>query len=380
MRSIVLRWEQVHRWRLAQQSLLPRAASGQMLEVVQRLGGVHAQLMAAAELALGARLERLAADAVQNALWQERTLVKTWAMRGTLHLLAPTDLPLYVAARAATPIRRPPSYFTYHGVTPAEYAAILQTVPQVLSDTPLTREQLAEAVAAAASMLNLRKVLLSGWGALLKPAAFAGDLCFGPNQGQNVTFVSPRRWLRQGPEAQGVLEPYAALQEAARRYLAAYGPASPADFARWWGGIDAGPAKKLFRSLDDELVSVEVEGWRAWALAAHVEQMRSGAGPRCVRLLPQFDAYVVGLPRDQEAILPQQHKGRVHRPQGWISAVVLVDGRITGVWEHERRRDQVVVEVSLFEAPDGETEQALLAEVTRLGSFLGAEAELVLAA
>jgi hypothetical protein len=52
----------------------------------------------------------------------------------------------------------------------------------------MTREQLADGIAKRADNPNLRGVLLSGWGALLKPSAFRGDLCFGPNQGQNVTF------------------------------------------------------------------------------------------------------------------------------------------------------------------------------------------------
>lgn len=385
MTTILLRWAQVHRWRLAQQSLLPRAGAGQLLNVVTCLGGVQAQLMSAAELALWARLEDLAPAAVEDALWQRRTMVKTWAMRGTLHLLAAADLPLYVAARAALPIRRPPSYFSYHGLTPTEYDAILATVPQVLSDTPQTREQLAEAAAQAAGMPNLRNVLLSGWGALLKPSAFAGEICFGPNQGQNVTFVSPRRWLHPQPEAQAdaqtQLEPYAALQEAARRYLRAYGPAAPEDFGRWWGGIDGGPAKKLFRSLEGELAAVDVEGRAGWALAADAAQMAEPAQAQtaapCVRLLPQFDAYVVGLPRDCEAILPGAHKARVHRPQGWISAVVLLDGRVAGVWEHEQARGKLTVKVSLFEPLTAEAQAALEKEARRLGDFLEAEAVLV---
>jgi hypothetical protein len=373
---IELRWEQVHSWRLAQHSLAPRLASAQLLPVVARLGGIHAQLTSAAELSLAARLEGLPPAAVENALWRERTLVKTWAMRGTLHLLAAADLPLYVAARAALPIRRPPSYFTYHGLTPAEFDAIGEHAPQVLSATPITREALAAAVAQAAGMPNLRDVLLSGWGALLKPLAFRGELCFGPNQGQNVTFVRPAAWLGGWPGASVPDEPYAALQAVARRYLTAYGPATPEDFARWWG-TDAGPAKKLFRSLGEELASVVIEGWPAWALAAHVDPLRALAGPRSVRLLPQFDAYVVGLPRDQAALLLPLYKSRVHRPQGWISAVVLIDGRIAGVWEHERRRGKVTVKVSLFAPPDSEQEQALAAEAARLGAQQGEEWEVV---
>jgi hypothetical protein len=373
MAAIALRREQVHLWRLEQHHLLDRAAPQQMLQVVTRLGGVHAQLMPSAELSLQARVDKLAPSTLQDALWNQRSLVKTWAMRGTLHLLPAAELPLYVAGRAALPLRRPPSYFTYHGVTHAEYEAILATVPEVLGAAPMTREQLAGAVAQRTRMPDLRAVLLSGWGALLKPSAFRGEICFGPNQGQNVTFVRPRDWIGDWNE----VEPHAALQEIARRYLSAFGPAMPEDFARWWG-IDAAPARKLFRSLGHELVNVAVEGRQGWAPAGEMERMQGAGAPRCVRLLPQFDAYVVGIARDSEAILPSQHKARVYRPQGWISAVVLVDGRIAGVWEHEQARSKLLVKVRLFEPLAADIEEDLQVEARRLGEFLGSEAELAL--
>jgi hypothetical protein len=371
---VALNWQQVNAWRLTQHHLLPRAGHRELHAVVTRIGGVQAQVMPAAEWSLGARVDALTPADIQRALWQERTLIKTWAMRGTLHLLEAQALPLYVAARRAHKIHRPPSYYTYHGVTPAEYDAILEAIPQTLSDQPLTREQLAEGVAQAAGMPNLRAVLLSGWGALLKPSAFAGEICFGPNQGQNVTFVQPRRWIGDWQP----IDPQQAFQEMARRYLAAYGPAMPDDFARWWG-TPASQAKKVFRALGAELTPVEVEGRQAWALAATVEPMQSLDAPRSVRLLPQFDAYVIGVARDCDAILPHAYKGRVYRPQGWISAVVLVDGRMQGVWTIDRQRAKGVVQVEMFDAPAAGVEAELQSEAKRLGDFLGSDLELTFA-
>ena len=203
-----LTWQQVNAWRLTQQQLSVRAAPDALLKVVARLGGVQAQLMPAAELALGVRVKDIHPADVQRLLWAERTLVKTWAMRGTLHLLAAHELGHFVAAWAATIPKRPPSYYTYHKVTPAELDTLIGTIPTVLDATPRTREQLADAVAQQTDNPNLREVLLSGWGALLKPSARRGDICFGPNQGQHVTFVRPTDWLGDLiptflPDAQG---------------------------------------------------------------------------------------------------------------------------------------------------------------------------------
>ena len=369
-----LSWRQVNAWRLSQHHLLHRADRFKLLDVVTRIGGVQAQLMSAAELALWARVEDLSPTDVQNALWRDRTLIKTWAMRGTLHLLAASEFPIFVAARSANTVRRPPSYFRYHGVTPAELDAIIEGIPKTLSDVPMTREQLAEAIARRARKPNLREVLRSGWGALLKPSAARGDLCFGPSQAQNVTFVRPAAWIGDWRS----VEPQEAQKEIARRYLTAYGPARPEDFARWWG-FDAGQAKKLFRSLEDEIEAVDVEGWKAWAPVSTLMELKAQKAARSVRLLPQFDAYVVGVSRDCEPILPKTHKSRVYRPQGWISGVVLVDGRMEGVWEYELQRSRLAVKVEMFAAPAVRVNRGIQAEARRLGEFLGAEVEVAYA-
>ena len=366
-----LTWPQVHAWRLAQHALAPRLPCQDYLEAATRTGGIQAQVMSAAELALWARVEGLTPRDVQAALWRDRTLVKTWAMRGTLHLLPAADLPLYVAARSISGTRNWLGYFTYFGFTPAQYEAFLAAVPQILSDEPMTREQLATEVAAHIGAPELGPMLLaSSWGSLWKPAAWRGDLCFGPNQGRNVTFVRPSAWIGEWQP----VDPHLALLEMVRRYLRVYGPATPEDFARWWGGGGMlALAKKLFRSLGDELEAVEVEGWSAYALRSTLEPMQQGEAPGVVRLLPLFDAYTLGLGRDLDPLLPLAHKSRVFRPQGWISAVVLVGGRMEGVWDYRIRPAQTVVKVSMFSPPAAALRERIAAEAERLNGFLHTE-------
>ena len=99
-----LGWAQVAAWRAARHHLGERAPAGAMLEVAARIAGVHAQVLSSAELTLWARVDGLAPDTVRQALWSERSLVKTWAMRGTLHLLPAAEFPLWQAALST---RRP---------------------------------------------------------------------------------------------------------------------------------------------------------------------------------------------------------------------------------------------------------------------------------
>jgi hypothetical protein len=372
--SVSLTWNQVNAWRLAQHSLLERADRKQLLVVVQQIGGVHAQLMPAAELALGARVDGLAPADVQNALWRKRTLVKTWAMRGTLHLLDAKELPLYRAALCTSvdSFYRRPSWLKYHGVTLGELDAITDGVRAAFSSSPITREQLADAIAKRMRKPKLRELLGSGWGALLKPAAHEGHLCFGPNQGQNVTFASPPKWLGGWQAA----DPTEALKEIARRYLAAYGPATTDDFGRWWG-IDPNKAKRLFQSLGDEITPVEVEGWKACALVSTLQEMAKAKAAHSVRLLPYFDPLTVAVYRPCPYILPSKHKARVYRPQGWIAPVVLVDGRMEGVWDYDRQRSNVVVQVEMFEELTPKVKRGIEGEAQRLGEFLDAKVRML---
>jgi DNA glycosylase AlkZ-like len=184
-----LTWEQVNTWRLAQHGLAPRVG---FMEAVRRVIGVQAQVLSAAELAVWARVDGLRPADVQAALVQERTLVKTWAMRGTLFLFAAEDLPLVVAARNAKESRYWVTYFERYGIFEVQSQALLAAVPQVLGGEPMTREQLAVAVAKHTGIDRLLPALIeSSWGTAFKPSAFGGDLCFGPTQGRHVAYVRP---------------------------------------------------------------------------------------------------------------------------------------------------------------------------------------------
>jgi hypothetical protein len=119
-------------WRLSKHHLLERAERQELLEVATRLGGLHAQMMSAAELIAWARVQEIKQDDVQGALWEERSLVKTWAMRGTLHLVPAREFPLYVAALRTRTRYRAAAWLKYYELTLAEAEAIVEGIPEAL--------------------------------------------------------------------------------------------------------------------------------------------------------------------------------------------------------------------------------------------------------
>jgi uncharacterized protein YcaQ len=172
------------------------------------------------------------------------------------------------------------------------------------------------------------------------------------------------------------LDPGDALEEAARRFLGVNGPATREDLSRWWGGLSPARAGRLIAGMGDEVVEVDVEGKRAWMLAKHVAGVRRVKPTGSVRLIPAFDPYVIGATRHAERLMTGPNRERVYRPQAWISPVLLVDGRMDGVWRHERKGRKLLVTIDPFGKVASGVRGAVEKEAERLRTFLGGELEL----
>jgi Winged helix DNA-binding domain len=363
--GVRLQWSAVLAFRLRRQHLAKRAAPEAWREVVGDIAGLHAQVWSSAELTLAARVDGLEPGLVTRATWEDRELVKIWAMRGTLHLLRADELPFYVGAQGALKPRwHQNAWLKAFGLTREEAETLMTAIPAALDGDPLTRAELADRAGGAHA-----EKLREGFGALLKPAAFTGALCFAPDEGRNVRFTRPDRWLTGFAPAS--TEDGVAF--VARRYLAAYGPATREDFARWFGSPSPATAGKMLRSLGDEVVEVELEGTTRLALAADLDALRSAEPEGIVRLLPAFDQLVVSGPRNEPAVLDPARKAQVYRQAGWLSPVLCVDGRIEGVWSHEVKDGALRVAVEPFGRLSAPVRAGVAREAERLAAFLGAD-------
>lgn len=318
--------DQVLAWRMRRQHLAePGAASA--VDIARDLCGVQAQVQSSAEQAVAIRQAAPVADEVGKALREDRTLVRCWSVRGTLHLHAADDAAAYGAALAAVRSWERPSVLRAGGLTLAEYTAIIDAIADILPGKILTREELTEAIIDRTGSTHLGELLRSGWGSMLKPASWLGLLCHGPANGNRVTFTSPATWL---PNWRPV-DAAEAGPHLIRNYLSAYGPAPLADFGQWLfrGVAKVSLLKGWLVDVRDELTEVEVGGATAFALTADLDEIRATPPNTQVRLLPGFDQYVIAVNR---SLIPADHLSKVSRTAGWISPVVLYGGRVAGVW------------------------------------------------
>jgi DNA glycosylase AlkZ-like len=323
-----LSWPRVTAWRVRRHHLDQRAPAGSLLAVASRLCGLHAQVMSSAELTVWARVEGLDREAVRRALWEDRTLVKTWAMRGTLHLLPASELPLWHAALGTSRRYQSPALWRRFGITLEDLDRLTKGIAAALDGRVMTREELAEEVGRLTGSAAFAAKLAQGsWGTILKPAAFTGRLCFGPSAGPRVRFTRPDTWVTA---AATPVDPQAVSAAVTRRFLAAYAPATYHELARWWGGGGISTARQWMATLGEEVSPVELDGAQVWMLSEHAREVRELPPIRSVRLLPGFDQYVVAASSHAQHLLPGNWRHRVYRPQGWISPVLLVNGRMEG--------------------------------------------------
>ncbi|HEY7565248.1 MAG TPA: winged helix DNA-binding domain-containing protein [Acidimicrobiia bacterium] len=364
-------WAQALAWRVRRHLLDPVGAEP-VAEVVARLCGVQAQVASTAELAIRLRRKASRPGEVSRALAAGH-LIKTWAMRGTLHLLNPTECGSLLSLMAAGRSWERGSWQRHFAVSPADIELLRQTVRAALAGGPLTREEVAAAVVRKRRLAHVGEALGSGWGTLLKPLAWQGDLCFGPSRGNRVTFQLPEqashRWSGLPP-----------VEEAAPRaimsYLAAHGPATPGSFGRWLAGGWFGQRQlnRWFEDLRESLVMVEVEGERTYLNAHDADDLAATKPNRTVRLLAGFDQYVMAPGTADPHVLPPGRRAEVSKTSGWIAPVVLAGGVIRGVWS----RDGAGVRVAWFGENGRPPRAALRGEVDRLSSILDQELKLTI--
>ena len=344
---------------------LDSIARPSVVDVVRRLCGVQAQVASSAELAIRVRREASRPGEAARALADGR-LIKTWAMRGTLHLLTPQDGGAFLSLMASGRSWERPSWQRYFGVTPRQIERLRDAVAVALDGRSLTREELIGAVVAKRGLGHVGDALRSGWGTLLKPLAWQGELCFGPSEGNRVTFMRP---VNASSRWSGVPDPAEAAPVAIVSYLGAHGPATFESFGLWLAGGWFGKRqlRAWFDELGDRMAEVEIDGRRMHVLAEHVDELVAMDPTRVVRLLPGFDQYVLGPGTADGNVVPSARRTDVSRQSGWISPVVVRGGVVSGTWQLDGEH----VRIAWFREAGRPPTGLLEAEVARLSSILG---------
>ena len=361
--TLVLDPAKVHAWRVEQQ-LLGRSKSASPVDVARTLVGVQARVTSSAALAIALRSKpprgrAPATEATTRAL-RDRRLVRSWAMRGTLHLFAAEDVPTIAAALGGKDSWRRPAWLRWFGVTEPEMDALIDGIGDILDDgRPRTRAELAEEIGARLGPRQ-GQLLLGSWGSALKVASDRHYLVQSAEDEAGVRYVRASRWLGSWR----VEDEREALATLAVRYLAAYGPATLKELLRWWGVAVVAVMKPIIEALGDALSEVEVDGVRAYVRTDDL----AGIDRRVLARAPSSSWGLRPVHRRGRAArpaLPATHLKRVSRTAGWISPVVLLDGRAARIWDSARTAKGLAITVEPFRGPSPAMRSAIAAAAER---------------
>ncbi|RZS43616.1 winged helix DNA-binding protein [Herbihabitans rhizosphaerae] len=341
--------------------------------------------------ALGARVDNVTRERVDELAGEEKSLLQTWCMRGSPFYFPTVDASVFTTGvLPATETARVHLIIGVEGalnelgmgldeaveITAEEIEAVLAGRRLAINELG---EELAERIAGALSPAQRKTWQANGPYGTNQPLGEAvvhfcvriltlrGIVCFAPRSGNKAPFVLVEEWLG-GPLPQA--DPDSARAALLRRYLHCYGPSTRKDFAAWIG-VYTGDVDPWWSTLEDEITPVEFDGGRRWILTQDLDTLRSPPETRGVRLLPPRDPYT--QMRDRDTIVDKRHHREVWKTVGEPGAV-LADGAVVGIWRPRKNGRTLSLTINTFRPLSAELRKQLHDEADQLAELRGASA------
>jgi len=317
--------------------------------VVRHLFAMQAQDFPGVKWSVGLRAPTVTDPAVERAI-VDREIVRSWPMRGTLHLMAAEDLHWMLALTGARTFRAAAGRHRQLGLEQEDFDAARRVAERELAAGPRLRSELLAAFDAAGVGTAGQR------GAhLLLALSVTGTLVFGPVQGKQHSFALLDEWVPRRRELVGD----EALAELATRYAISHGPVTDRDLA-WWSSLTLTDARRGLAAAEDRLAVIETDGLRYF----HAPGLEPATAS--TDLLPGFDEFVLGYQDRSAQLAPEHFAAIVPGGNGMFLPTIVVDGRIVGTWR--RTVTTKVVRVT----PHPFTDLVDVREAAgRYGAFLG---------
>jgi len=327
-------------------------------DVVSRLGAVQAQDYLGALWAVGLRMRNAVESDVERAI-ADRTIIRTWPMRGTLHFVATADIrwmlelltPRVVANNAQWLLRDFDLDESAFARSKDLFARALQ------GGKRLTRNAMYDVLDAGGVSASQRGRHI------LTRLAQDGFICFGAREGKQQTFALLEEWA---PAARRMARDES-LAEIAKRYFTGHGPATLQDFA-WWSGLTTADATAGLEMAKRSLVQENIKGQTYW-LASSILATKDSSPT--AYLLPAFDEYTVAY-KDRSAVLDPTFGKQANPGNGILYPTIVVDGQVIGTWKRTLKKDSLAISPSPFAKFMRAETRALAKAANRYGKFLGA--------
>ena len=350
------------RLRAATQLLHRPPSADDPAEIARAIAGAQAQDVYAGPLSFRSRSRSLSADDVRRARTEERSLLRTWVMRMTIHLIPTEDagwwLPLFEPDMERWQRRR----LSDLGLRARDTEKALEVIGRALTEEgPLTRTEARDRVETAGVRLSTQTGMH-----IVGLAVTSGIACLGPDRGKQTCLVRREDWLGK----LRAVDRERACAELARVYLRAFAPATDRDFA-YWSGLGLRQVRSGFEAISGEIEEVRV--------GDEVMLVPRGGLPRLprtgqLRMLGNFDTYLLGW-KDRTFSVTGEHAIHVKEGGGgWIRPVIEEDGIVIGGWRSSRKGGRLEISLNLPKPERERLGAAIEAEIADIARFEGVEA------
>lgn len=319
---------------VAQQIAGPRF--DQARDVVRWMGALQGQDYRQALWAVGLRTGTATAATVEQAI-EDREILFTWPMRGTLHVVPAEDAKWMIGLTATRQLAGDRRRQEQLGLDEAMLSRSRQLIEAALTGGKRrTRSELMRLL----DDNGISTASQRGYH-ILYYLALREVICLGPLAGKEQTFVLLDEWVPK-PRRLGRED---ALAELSRRYFTSHGPATLPDFARWTG-LTLTESRRGLELVKNELASVTVDGEAYWQGESSPATGR--ADPPAAHLLPGFDEYLLGY-KNRDAVLPPEHANKiVPGGNGVFKPIIVVGGDVVGTWKRAVKKQGVEITVTPF--------------------------------
>lgn len=323
-------------------------------KVANWMGAIQAQDYGQAKYVIGCRTSGLKSIDVETAII-DKEIVRTWALRGTLHILAASDIHWILSVVTPVLFPRYQPQFKRLGLADEDFIKIHKCIVQLLEGgKQLTRKELF----AGLEQNNISTAGLKG-NLLLYKAGWLGIICLGPMRGKQDTYTLLEEWL---PKTSTITREEA-LAELTKRYFQSHGPATLQDFILW-SGLSITEGRKGFELIRETLTQIEVNNQLYWMTG---NSSASNKFENNTYFLAGFDEYLLGY-KDRSLILDTVNAGKVILQNGIFKPTIIKNGKVIGTWNRVINKNKLHITTELFNKTDQQTD--LSDEIEQYTSFM----------
>jgi hypothetical protein len=332
-------------------------------DIVRHLGAVQAQDYFGSLWAIGQRLENADEACIEKAV-ADKSIVRSWPMRGTLHYVPSEDLRWMLKLLSPKILAKGAKNYRDAGLDSATFRKSAKIMERVLRDgNQLTRNELYEHFEKAKiSTKDIRGLHMLGH------AALEGLICLGPRKGKQPTFTLVDEWL---PSSMS-LNRDESIEKITLKYFKGHCPATLHDFA-WWSGLSLTEARKGIDMIRDLLAEEIVDDQSYWCMRTNTAVNEI---PKTVFLLPTYDEYIVGYEDRSELVHPDYKSTSGQKKEIVFSSTVVFKGQVIGIWKRTLKKENVLIEITPLTKFTKIQQGAVATVAKKYGKFLGSKVEL----